>query len=327
MTYLLPTAETWEQWSAIFSDMALWRPVVSEICSKERITYSRIEMGYSGTEAVLLLDRKYVIKIYNPIWKDFSVEWEVLTALGQEAEIPVPKIVSSGRFADRIEWDYLITEFLEGTPIRELRNSLGQKDLNDIATRLGEIVQALHDTDLTDLESVKRHDETGSQLAQHRKVEVVAEIRKKALLPDDVLDNLESFLETASIEFRDHPAVPVHGDLTEHHLLLKRHGDRWGITGLLDFGDAHACPREYEWPALWLNLLRRDTEALRAFFDSYNRTVLEDEDFTRRAFVWTLFHDFGTEMIEDALTRRDGPSVRSVQDLREVLWPNNIRAI
>ena len=327
MTYLLPTVATWEQWSAIFSDVALWRPMVSEICSREGIAYSSIETGYPGTNAVFLLDRKYVIKIYNPFWNGFGVERELHIALGREVEIPIPAIVTSGRFVDRVEWDYLITEFVEGKPIRELRNSLGRKDIIDIAARLGEIVQALHDTDLTSLESLERHRETGMQLAQRRKTEVVTEIRQKGLLPDDVLDNLESFLEAASKEFGDRRAVVVHGDLTEDHLLLKRQDGRWAITGLLDFGDAHACPREYEWPALWLDLFRQDTEALRAFFDSYDRTVLEDEDFARRAFIWTLFHDFGTGMVEDALMRHKDPPVRSVHDLCEVLWPNNIRAV
>ncbi len=327
MTYLLPAVVTWEQWSAIFSDVALWKPVVSEICSGEGIAYSSIEAGYPGTNAVFLLDRKYVIKIYSPLWNDFGVERELHIALGHEADIPVPTIVTSGRFVDRVEWDYLITEFVDGKPIRELRSSLGRKGLIDIAARLGEIIQELHDTDLTSLDRFELHNETGWQLAQRRKIEVVTEIRQKRLLPDDVLDSLESFLEAASIELGEQRAVLVHGDLTEDHLLLKRRDGRWAITGLLDFGDAHACPREYEWPALWLDLFRQETEALRAFFDSYDQTVLEDEDFTRRAFVWTLFHDFGTEMVEDALMRHDGPPVRSVHDLREVLWPSTIRAI
>ena len=150
------------------------------------------------------------------------------------------------------------------------------------------------------------------------------EIRDKGLLHDGVIDELESFMEAATVELEHHQAVLVHGDLTEDHLLLEERDGRWAITGLLDFGDAHACPREYEWPPLWLDLLRRDIAALRAFFESYDRTVLEDEDFTRRAFVSTLLHDFGTEMVEDALKKYDGRRIRSVHDLRELLWPASL---
>ena len=323
MSYLLPPIDTWEQWAAVFTDVDLWKPVVSEICAREGITSYTIEAGYPGTNAVFLLDRKYVIKVYNPVWKDFAVERELHAALEDNRMVPLPKMVSSGQFVDRIEWDYLITDFVEGQPVRELRDDLTRIDLLDIASRLGEIIRALHDTDISALENLRRH-ETGPQLAARRKVKAVAEIRDKRLLPDTVLDELASFLESTALDHGDHEAVLVHGDLTEDHLLLKRPNGRWAITGLLDLGDARVCPREYEWPALWLNLFGRDVEALRAFFNSYDPTVLEDRDFTRRAFVWSLLHDFGTEIVENAVNRTDAGHVRSLDDLRELLWPSDI---
>lgn len=231
--------------------------------------------------------------------------------------------MTSGQFVDRIKWDYLITEFIDGRPIRELRDSLSRNDLINIATDLGEIIRVLHETDLKGLEKLTRN-ETGTQLAQRRKVEVVSEIKAKGLLPANVLIDLKSFLETATIDLKDHEAVLVHGDLTEDHLFLGERDGRWTITGLLNFGDAHLCPREYEWPALWLDLLKHDIEALRAFFDSYDPTTIRDGDFTRRAFVWTLLHDFGTEMVEDVLKRHDASQLRSVDDLRELLWPSSM---
>ena len=220
MTYLLPPAETWEQWSSIFTNVALWKPVVSEICSREGIAYSCVRVGYPGTNAVFLLDRMCVIKIYNPFWKEFRVERELHVALGRDGAVPVPRIVSSGRFTDRIEWDYLITEFVEGEPVRELRDALSQEDLIDIAARLGEIVRALHNTDLAALENLTRN-ETGAQLATRRRVEVVKEIRAKGLLSDEVLDELGAFLQAAAKELGDHLAVLVHGDLTEDHLYVE----------------------------------------------------------------------------------------------------------
>ena len=89
-SYLLPPVETWDQWSSIFSDMALWEPVVSEICSHEGIVYSCIEAGYPGTNAVFIVDRKYVIKIYNPFWKELGVERELHITLGRNVKVPVP---------------------------------------------------------------------------------------------------------------------------------------------------------------------------------------------------------------------------------------------
>ena len=166
--------------------------------------------------------------------------------------------------------------------------------------------------------------ETGPKLARRRKVEVVKELGERKLLSDRVLDDLAAFLEEAARKAVDDHAVLVHGDLTEDHVLLSKRDGGWEITGLLDLGDAHACPKEYEWPALWLGALGRDAAALRAFFESYDPTALEREDFLQRAFAWTLLHDFGAGMVEDVLKGYVGPPIDSVDRLREVMWPDSI---
>ena len=324
MSYLLPPVESWKQWSAIFTNMDLWRPVVTQICRKEGITCSRVEGGHPGTNAVWVVDSRYVVKIYNPVYEESGVERELLIELGQGGEVPVPAVVSSGRFEDRVEWDYLITEFIQGEPIRDLRNAIPPEHLIQVASRLGKIVRALHDTDVTALECVRTHHETGLELAHRRKGEIVRNIREKGLLPDRVIGELAAFLDASSPKRGGAEDVLVHGDLTEDHLYLKEEAGRWVITGLLDFGDAHLCPREYEWPALWLDLFQRDIPVFKAFLASYDSKVLEDSGFIERAFVWTLLHDFGTGIVEDQLNRHVGHRIRSLDDLRELLWPSGI---
>ena len=321
MPYLLPPIETWKQWSSIFMDKELWTPVISRICSREGLRYSDLRTGYPGSNAVFLLDRSYVVKVYNPVWKDFGIEREVLTALAKCDAVPTPKVVASGTFEDRIGWDYLITEFVEGTPIRDLRDAIGPEELAGIATDLGRIVRALHGTEVGSENPILRH-ETGIQLANRRKTEVVTELRAKRLLSATVLDELASFAKAAASQVDSQRPVLVQGDLTEDHLLLAETGGRYAICGLIDFGDAHWCPPEYEWPALYFDLLARDAQALRAFFLSYDPRVLEDQDFTVRAFIWTLFHDFGTQMVENALKHQKGHEIGSLAELRELLWPN-----
>ena len=52
----------------------LWRPVVDAICAREGIAYQRIEAPESSTNAVFILDRRVVIKIYSPFWTEFEFE-------------------------------------------------------------------------------------------------------------------------------------------------------------------------------------------------------------------------------------------------------------
>ena len=64
--------------------------------------------------------------------------------------------------------------------------------------------------------------------------------------------------------------------------------------------------------------------ALTAFFESYDPATLGDSEFTTRAFVWTLIHDFGSGIIESTLNRHGGRRIRSLRELREMLWPDSI---
>ena len=68
MPYLLPAIDTWAQWVSLFDDVDVWRPAVDAICRREEIAYDRIEAPASNTNAVFILDRRVVIKIYSPFW-------------------------------------------------------------------------------------------------------------------------------------------------------------------------------------------------------------------------------------------------------------------
>ena len=88
MSFLLPQIATWEQWAALFDDVRAWRPVVDAICEREGIAYDTIEAPESNTNAVFILDRRVVLKIYSPFWEEFPFErrlMELLQALLDEA--------------------------------------------------------------------------------------------------------------------------------------------------------------------------------------------------------------------------------------------------
>ena len=63
--YLLPTVKAFKDWSPIFTDVGVWEPVIREICVQEGLSFSQMQAGYPGTNAVFILDRKYVIKVYH----------------------------------------------------------------------------------------------------------------------------------------------------------------------------------------------------------------------------------------------------------------------
>ena len=90
MSFLLPPIATWEQWAASFDDVGVWRPVVDAICEREGIVYHRIEAPESNTNAVFILDRRVVIKIYSPFWEECAFERRLMELLQHDAAVPVP---------------------------------------------------------------------------------------------------------------------------------------------------------------------------------------------------------------------------------------------
>ena len=114
MPYLLPTIESWSDWSATFNDVDLWRPVIDAICDSEGIRYRSIQIPRSNTNAVFILDSQLVVKIYSPFWSEFDMEATLIEVLGANRTIPVPEIVAAGRYHDRVSWNYLIMEYLDG---------------------------------------------------------------------------------------------------------------------------------------------------------------------------------------------------------------------
>ena len=325
MTYLLPHVGTWEDWAAIFNDVTVWRPVVAEICFREGLPFRRLEASNPGTHAVFILDRRRVIKVYAPFWRDFAVERELYTMLGRQGTLPVPKVLSSGLYWDRIEWPYLIMELIDGQPIRDVRDEIGEGNLLEVAAELGKIVRALHQTDAALLRGLERREESWSHLLERRKAESVDEIERKKLLPPGVVEDLKEFLKTATAGLEEYQPVLVHGDITDDNLLVREVDGRWGIAGLLDFDDARIGAKGYEWPALWFGALAQDVSAMRRFLDSYQPGVALDERFSQQALAWTLLHDFGTGMVEKAFEAA-GPTavIGSLQELREFLWPSSI---
>ena len=107
MSCLLPPIDTWERWSAAFNDVRLWQPLVDAICAREGIAFQRIEAPESSTNAVFILDRRVVIKIYSPFWTEFPFERGLMELLARDGKVPVPAIRAAGVIRDRTDWSWM----------------------------------------------------------------------------------------------------------------------------------------------------------------------------------------------------------------------------
>ena len=302
-----PPIESWSDWSAIYNDKRLWRPVIDAICDTEGICYRSIETPRSNTNAVFLLDRRLVIKIYSPFSSEFDMEQKLIEVLGMNEAVPVPKIVAAGRNQDRVTWSYLVMEYCAGQTLDAVRSEITRDDLLAISGRVGLVVRALHETDVEPLYGMHTG-ESWDDLVDRRGREALAELAQKGMIGPRVVEDLAKTLDNVIADSKRSPRTVVHGDLESDHILLTRTDGEWKITSVIDFGDATIGVRDYEWMPLWLGLFDRDIEAMRVFLEAYDQSLLTDAEFPRRVMAWTLLHDFGTDAVADLLKKTNTPT-------------------
>ena len=168
--------ESRSDWSSIFKDVGMWGPAIDAICEQEGLGYRRIETPHgSHTNAVFILDRSLVLKIYNPVWPEFDMERRLIEVLGRNGAVPTPSIVASGQLLDRLSWSYLIQEYCPGLTLEAIRPEITRDDLLGIASGVGAAVRALHRTDIRLFDGIDAGEPWETFVARRRR-EVLPEL-------------------------------------------------------------------------------------------------------------------------------------------------------
>lgn len=160
---LLPDVTEWsaDKVEAILTDVSLWEKPVRAIAEQEGIHIENIVPGYPASSAAFILNRKHVVKIFTPSFhRKREVETEVLKSLASIYAVPSSRIWSEGVLLDRIEWPYLILEYLPGIALRELLPNMGTEVLADVAVQLGTVKFTLHEYGKSRLNSLDELQET-----------------------------------------------------------------------------------------------------------------------------------------------------------------------
>ena len=319
---LMPPVDSWSDRSSIFKDVEGVRPTIDAICEQEGIGYRRIETPHgSHTNAVFILDRSLVLKIYNPVWPEFEMECRLIEVLSRNGAVPAPSIVASGQLLDRLSWSYLIQEFSSGLTLEAIRPEITREDLLGIASEVGAVVRALLLTDVRLFDDIDAG-ESWEALVDRRRREALPELTGAGVITPGVAEALADTLDEAIAGSSQTPHVIVHGDLESDHVLLERSGGEWAVASIIDFGDAKVGLRDYEWMPLWFGLFDKDIGAMQEFLKAYDPVLMTDDELPRRMVAWTLLHDFGTNAVAEQIEKTDAPTpVGSIDVLQELLWP------
>jgi hygromycin-B 7''-O-kinase len=323
-TNYLPAPDNWAEWEAVFTDATMWEPVVRRICQETGTAAAeKISAGYPGSSAVFIVDDEVVVKIFAPfLIHDFHREIETYDLIDTALDPYLPEIKAHGFYPDKIDWAFMVMEFLPGRPIREVREEIPREDKAAVAQELGWYIRRLHKVPLDDAKVIETSATAWFKFLKERRKKCLEELRDKTALPLPVLR--EIFYLLASDVFRvadDFQPSLLNGDFTEDHLLLEKRLGQWRISGLIDWADSLVGAVEYEWVALWFGLCGQDVLMFRDIMKAYDSKRRLDRGFRNKMMAYTFIHRFGPELIGEKLQQSGAPQITSLNDLKTWLWP------
>jgi Ser/Thr protein kinase RdoA (MazF antagonist) len=308
-----------------FTDATFWRPYIEAICARHALTHSgRIRAGLPGTNVVFIVDDRYAIKLFTPLFggaASFPAELELYELLAHAPDFPAPALLAHGALFphdQRWPWPYIVTQVVPGTSFGEVRRQVSPADTFAVVAALGPLLRRMHRLDPAGARHLRAGWDAFVRFMAEQRSSCVANHRHWQTTPDHLIGQIDAYLPPieALVEQTTRPQL-LHGDLNEDHVLGRFAAGHWRITGIIDFGDARFGDRLYDLAPLHIGLFRCDKRLLRCFLEGYG---FDDRPrFVQQVMSYTLLHEcdvlgpiFGWFPAARAITRLD--------ELATLLW-------
>jgi hygromycin-B 7''-O-kinase len=282
---LLPRIRTYDEFLASPRDEGTYRPAIEEICRRHGLPTDRLSKYAGGSTIVFAVGERHVVKLFEPLFHDAAeTERTVLAHVHGRLGVPTPGVVAAGELEG---WRYVVMDQLDGTILKEVWDEVEQGDRIAVCECLGAAISRLHALPSADLDLPGP--EWPDFLRSQR--ETCVERQRERGLPEAWLRQIPGFLE--SVDLPAGPTVLLHTEVMLEHVLVRRGGAGWEVTGLFDFEPAMRGAPEYELGSIGIFVAMGDPALLRAFLTGYG---YPGGPFTpqvqRRVLAYTLLHRY-----------------------------------
>jgi hygromycin-B 7''-O-kinase len=234
----------------------------------------------------------FVLKLYRDDlrWK-MAKEVFVYGLLEPRPALPIPTIVAADDSGTVLPQAFLILTKLPGELAAGVLPSIGAADVVTIYRQIGTALRAFHRTTFDSFGYVSAgviepHD-TNQRYMEHQ---FAKKLREFAALGGDeeVRRNAEAAVEgSASLLTRCARAVLCHDDVHEANVLVRKEGDRWLLSGILDVENAIAGDPLLDVAKTDYYAVRGDPVKRKALLEGYGPRPPRAEE-TRR--LYRLYH-------------------------------------
>ena len=316
MTASLPAFKDYEPFRAWRADPAQWLPIALDIISSHRLVSAAPHVYATGTNLVIALDEKLILKIFPPFLRgQFASERSTLAQLRGQLRIAIPEIVVEG---ERDGWPYLLITRLSGVLGADAWPSLPEADKERVLAEIGETIAEVQRVPVGPLASI----EPGWDAFMRRQIGGCRARHARLGLPEKFLDGLDDLLrEAAALTALDGPPVILTGEYIPENFLLSRGGSGWRLAGLIDFGDVMTGRGEYDLLGPSAFMTGGMPRRVRSLFEGFGYSAADvTPDLKRRLMALMLLHRFGDPSRQICLEGWQ-QKAGNLHELQDLLWP------
>lgn len=312
----LPMLSDFEAFQAWRADPSQWLPAALDIARSEGLPHADPKPFLTGTNLVLALDDRLVLKIFPPMLRaQFVSERASLSQLRGRLGIAVPEIVRQG---ERDQWSYLVITRLHGVLGAQAWPGLPEDQKERVLRRIGETIAEVQRAPLGELSAIEpRWDQL-----MRRQIDGCRARHTRLGLPHKFLACLDDFLAAAiPLIPMDAPPVILTGEYIPENFLLSNETSGWQLCGLIDFGDVLAGWGEYDLLGPSAFMTAGMPRRVRSLLEGYGYSSADiGSDLRRRLMALMLLHRH-SDPIRHICIEGWQEKAGDLFELAELLWP------
>ena len=297
-------------------DPAQWLPIALDIISSHGLTCAAPHVFGTGTNVVMALDEKLILKIFPPFLRSqFVSERGSLAQLRGQLRIAIPETVVEG---ERDGWPYLVITRLPGILGAQAWPSLPEQEKERVLAEIGETIAEVQRAPIGALARIER--DWGTFM--RRQIAGCRARHERLGLPQKFLDGLDELLRDATTLIPlDKPPVILTGEYIPENFLLGRDGDGWHLAGLIDFGDVMTGRGEYDLLGPSAFMTAGMPRRVRSLFEGFGYSAADiTPDLKRRLMALMLLHH-ASDPVRHICIEGWQQKAADLHELQNLLWP------
>lgn len=289
-----------------------WFAAAGLICQKHKISFEHLQRAKHGEHVVFLVDKRFLVKIYNPFGRGFAREKSALVFVQKKTSLPVPEIL----FVGEIEgFEYLVLTQQEGALMtRERWLKLDESTQIAVVSQLAEGLKELHSHDARAINFDWRN-------FIEQQAATTLERQKANGVNTEILERIPSYLaENLKLLPEDFEPVFLHGDVHFGNLRMVKTSGKWRVSALFDFADSLRGFHEYDFLAIGVLMIQGQGEIQREFLLAYGYKADEiNVELRRRLMLLTILYE-QSNLRKYALRLRPEAIRYTLDELEKNIW-------